>query len=452
MKKILAFTLVILMLLSSFVACKKIVYEEASFDTDAPLDDVVIQTEQVLPDGVIVGGNDQNNSNGNSSLDSGDSEGNGENLGNGEQEEEDDGTCPHAGGEEATCKTESVCSLCGKSYGGFDDNNHEGEEKWVGTASGHKYVYSCCGAGDATEVPHNYVDGVCKDCQYACAEHNGTHSCSICNAFIKHTYSNNTCSECGLVRNENKVTFGSYPQSKVTNSSIISTLNAKNATFIQSNGTWYADVENGTDKYRGVKTTQSGTATWFKYEPISWTVLEEKDGKALVLCDMVIEMLAFDESNSNNYAESTIRAWLNETFINTAFGELAKTVAATIEVDNGNASTGYVNARFTCDNTYDKIFLLSRAELKNTLYGFTTDGTVEDANRKKQASEYAIARLNGGYVATSGAWWWMRTGAPHLTDTTRADLVHNIKVNGTIYNTQANSGTGGVVPAMWIYI
>ena len=252
------------------------------------------------------------------------------------------------------------------------------------------------------------------------------------------------------VRNGNKVIFGVYPQTKVNDSTLTAELDGSNSAWILSNGTWYADVTNGENKYRGVKLAENGTATWFKYEPISWTILEEKDGKALVLCDTVIEILAFDESNSNNYEESTIRAWLNENFINTAFGELAQDVIATIEVDNSNASTGYGNARFTCDNTFDKIFLLSRAELKNTLYGFTTDGTVEDANRKKQASEYAIARLNGGYVATSGAWWWMRTGAPHATDTTRADLAHTVKINGTINNVTVNSTTGGVVPAMWI--
>jgi hypothetical protein len=96
--------------------------------------------------------------------------------------------------------------------------------------------------------------------------------------------------------------------------------------------------------------------------------------------------------------------------------------------------------------------LLSRAELKNELYGFATDGTVQDAKRKKQASEYAIARLNGGYDATNGAWWWMRTGAPHATDTVRADLAHNIKVNGTVNNSTVSSATGGVVPAMWINV
>ena len=96
--------------------------------------------------------------------------------------------------------------------------------------------------------------------------------------------------------------------------------------------------------------------------------------------------------------------------------------------------------------------MLSRAELKNTAYGFVNDGLVQDSARKKQASEYAIARLNGGYDATSGAWWWMRTGAPHETDTVRADLAHTIKVNGTIKNAVVNSVTGGVLPAMWVNV
>ena len=448
MKRILALILVIFMMIVSFASCARGVTE--LYDSDQSDTQQVIQT---APNNDNNLGSETTDDNSDESIENNDNNENNENKENNEDDEVNDNICSHEGGSDATCITESVCELCNQPYGGFDTGVHEGEAEWVSTDTAHKSVYSCCKKMISDEEAHTFVDGVCSVCEYECVEHESDgHSCVKCNVFVAHTYVNNKCSVCGLIKNGKSVTFGSYPKSKVTNSTIVTTLNNSESSWILSNGTWYADVTNGENKYRGVKTSENGTATWFKYEPISWTILEEKDGKALVLCDTVIEMLAFDESNSNNYAESTIRAWLNETFINAAFGELAKAVIATIEVDNSNASTGYVNARFTCDNTFDKIFLLSRAELKNTLYGFTTDGTVEDANRKKQASEYAIARLNGGYVATSGAWWWMRTGAPHASDTTRADLVHNIKINGTINNTSANSTTGGVVPVMWINV
>ena len=250
------------------------------------------------------------------------------------------------------------------------------------------------------------------------------------------------------VRNGKEVTFGLYPQVEVYDTDIIMVLNGAAGSWSSDNGMWYADVDNGGLKYRGVKTSESGEASWFKYEPIVWTVLEEKDGNALILCDMIIDAREYAAS-SNNYADSTIRAWLNSNFINTAFSELQAEFILTTEVDNKN-STGYPNPRFTCDNTNDKVFLLSRADVKNTAYGFTVDGSVSDAVRQKIATAYAISQINGVYDATNGAWWWLRTPAPHATDAQRADLAHTVKVNGTINNAVVSTATGGVVPAMWI--
>lgn len=97
------------------------------------------------------------------------------------------------------------------------------------------------------------------------------------------------------------------------------------------------------------------------------------------------------------------------------------------------------------------MFLLSRADVKNANYGFkaTSNSTLEES-RLKNITAYAIAQINGGYDASNGAWWWLRTPAPHAEDKTRADLVHNIKVNGILNNGTSDQTTGGVVPAMWI--
>ena len=249
------------------------------------------------------------------------------------------------------------------------------------------------------------------------------------------------------IRNGNKVTFGSYPQSKVDDSTLSAELSGLATEWISSKGLWYSDVELDGTKFRGVKTTQSGVASWFKYESVIWTILEENDGKAFVLCDMIIDAMAYDDNN-NNYENSTIRAWLNDEFINTAFSELEQEFILTTLVKNDKESTGYANPRFSGENTLDKIFLLSRVEVK--AYGFNSDGSVQDSTRKKQATAYAISQINGVYDATSGAWWWLRTPAPHATDTVRADLAHTIKVNGTINNSVVSTATGGVLPAMWI--
>jgi hypothetical protein len=163
---------------------------------------------------------------------------------------------------------------------------------------------------------------------------------------------------------------------------------------------------------------------------------------------MIIEAMAYDSSKNNNYEESDIRAWLNADFMNTAFNDIQKQIIATTLVKNDKEGTGYgESARFYGNNTNDKVFLLSRVEVKS--YGFNTNGAVEDPARQKTATAYATAK--GAYAdAKNGAWWWLRTPAPHAEDKTRADLAHTIKINGTLNNGTSDQTTGGVVPAMWI--
>ena len=252
------------------------------------------------------------------------------------------------------------------------------------------------------------------------------------------------------VLNGNKVTFGSYPQSEVTDSALIIELESKAIDWERNNGKWYANIVNDGARYIGITETDSSEAVWFKYEPITWTVLEKKDGKAFLLCDMIIDAKAYSSASNNNYENSDIRAWLNAEFINTAFGELQQAIILTTLVKNDAESTGYAKPRFSGENTNDKIFLLSRVEVK--AYGFNSNGAIEDPARQKEATAYAIAQINGAYDASNGAWWWLRTPAPHATEEKRADLAHTIKVNGSMNNVTVNSVQGGVVPAMWINI
>ena len=354
--------------------------------------------------------------------------------------------CDHVGGS-ATCTHGAVCDSCGNTYSEPNKANHTGVLEWITDADSHKQIYSCCDAVKVAEADHNWDNGVCSDCEYACAHKNENHVCAICAIALGHNYVNGACTECELSVNGNKVTFGSYPQSKVTDGALISALNANASAWTSSNDKLYADVENNGELYRGVKAKASDSASWFKYEPISWTILEEKDGKAFLLCDMIIDAKAYD-NDSNNYEKSDIRAWLNAEFINTAFNELQREVIATTLVDNNdNVINDYSNGnKFFCEDTEDKIFLIAKGEVKNSAYGFSSN-----TDRKMTVTEYAKA--NGVYAdASNGGWWWMRTPCYDSTKSDRSDLAHNLKVDGSIWNTKVSTATGGVVPAMWINI
>ena len=285
---------------------------------------------------------------------------------------------------------------------------------------------------------------------------------------------------------DDTILFGEYPQAKVTDTDLQSTLNSlagdlptsdnsyswtSYGYYISgsvSNYMWYIDVENGGERYRGVYFTSyrpyycsyssstgntyqddNGYTTsniyWFKYEPISWTILNENNGTALILCDMIIDSQQFDYENGsyyNDYAESTIRKWLNETFYNTAFDELQKEIILTTTVDNSVASTGYSSNQYACEDTEDKVFLLSYQELTTYL---TTN-----ASRMKKTTDYAQSQ--GACISTSSSYlgngyWWLRS--PYYGNRSHA---RDVNYDGGIYSHYVSNRSYGVVPALQIQL
>ena len=298
-----------------------------------------------------------------------------------------------------------------------------------------------------------------------------------------------------------KITFGSYPQSEVTNESLIATLNTKagklptksapqkwksfkhyhkykenNEDKAERDFMWYIDIMEGDQKYRGVYFTayrptyvlRSSAATtsyqddngylintvyWFKYEPISWTVLEENsaDGTSLILCDMIIDSGEFDYDSlnskptyDNNYSKSSVRTWLNSTFLTAAFNVTEQAKIQTSTVDNSIISTGHHVNPNACANTKDKIFLLSYAEAVNDKYGLE----LNEARIKKPT---AYAKAQGIYTEKNGTSdWWLRSPAPDPLVFDKSNMtVRGVTSVGNVdsYIT-ANQSYRGIVPAL----
>ena len=248
------------------------------------------------------------------------------------------------------------------------------------------------------------------------------------------------------------VEFGSYPQSKVTDSSLVSALNSvsKNwvsygyysgtgcyatdygtgyATMVQGDWMKYADFTYNGTKYRAVtfsqyrpswtcnpssagKTDQDDNGYtlnniyYFKYEPLKWRVLDPSTG--FVLCESIVDSQAYNNTiyengnywnntehtqYANDYATSSIRAWLNDNFYNTAFSSSQKASILTSELDN----KAY-DSKYDSETTYDKVFLLSYSEMQNTAYGFPANRNPSPA-RQAKGTDYA--KCQGLYVEPS---------------------------------------------------
>lgn len=95
-------------------------------------------------------------------------------------------------------------------------------------------------------------------------------------------------------------------------------------------------------------------------EPIEWLVLEVSSGKALLITKDAIDHKPCHTTYAKIlWQDWTLRRWLNNEFLSTAFTSVEQSQIVLTEISNPANSKYGTNG---CDNTQDKIFLLSIEE------------------------------------------------------------------------------------------
>lgn len=295
--------------------------------------------------------------------------------------------------------------------------------------------------------------------------------------------------------------FGSYPQSKVTDTTVTAKLDALAGTptshpedvswksfqyyasGVVTSSNIYVDVTYADEKYRGIyinsyrpaytksdSTSDNSyqddngyslsTVYWFKYEPITWDILtvDWKNSKALLFSHTLLDSMDYYYSYadrtansktiySNNYEYSHIRYWLNGyasdsyvdnsySFYDTAFCDTEKAKILTTTVDNSAESTGFDPNPYACEDTSDKLFLLSFSEIDNSRLGLDSDW-----NRNKYGSDYAKSQgIRDGYY-----YYWLRS--PDANGRSAMSVDAGGGLHGWSDVSEANSG---VSPALWV--
>ena len=244
-----------------------------------------------------------------------------------------------------------------------------------------------------------------------------------------HNYINFVCNMCRkqveYYIQDGFLYFGSYPQTiKDASVNIISNEKDENGYYTGSDGEKYALLKaNPWDSYtfsNGEKIVRN-KEYFFKVEPIKWNVLEDKDGKVFIFSELILDAHKFDD-NSNDYAASSIRSWLNSDFYNKAFTDKQKEL-----IENTTLKD--------ISNVTDKVFLLSEEEIENTSYGFNSNN-----DRCKKVTDYAKANYAYEYERNKNGWYWLRTpsyaGACGVAD------------DGNVYWSDVCYDRGGVAPAL----
>lgn len=263
------------------------------------------------------------------------------------------------------------------------------------------------------------------------------------------------------------------------------------------NGTKYLGVQMNEYRASGIDAlyddiTDNGyyrlNVYWFKYEPIKWRILTTSGNSAFIMSDIALDFFSMqpdrkseirgdllaaynnspgvpDGTYANNWEYSFIRSWLNETFYNEVFNDLQKEIIKTTRLDNTARSCnpdeypkyyGYAeNAGKNkyadqCNDTDDKIFLLSLRDVTTTAYGFNKDVLAEDPARNLQASDFAkFHGVSMGNTQKDYVTWYTRSPSLAVGNQGYTTFVL-YRDNKGVINSPDLVAEGGVVPALWI--
>ena len=171
-------------------------------------------------------------------------------------------------------------------------------------------------------------------------------------------------------------------------------------------------------------------------EPVEWIVLEKNGNALLVISKNALDCKPFNEINTDKTWEfSTLRTWLNNSFLQAAFSNSELNHIASTNV-RAEKNPEYDTAAGR--DTQDQVFLLSISEAEKNF--------LSDYERMCTCTDYAKAQ--GAYTGINGqCWWWLRSPG---CDSSIAAYVSSFDGSVNYKGISVNYDSLCIRPAMWI--
>ena len=294
-----------------------------------------------------------------------------------------------------------------------------------------------CGEAEGEPTPHNWLEATCQ-APKTCTDCGGTEGMLAPHAWREATYEEPiTCAECGITEGNpltRPVVTATAPPVTTTVPPVTTTpppvatpINERVGEIIQFGG-------------------------------YDWRILDIQDGKALLISDKILENRAYHNKRVDTWADSDLRAYLNDEFYN-SFS--AKDRARIAEVTNTNPDNQWFGTPGGA-NTQDRIFLLS---LDEVVKYFGDSGQL--ANRPSeyvrqiddQYNENRVAYHVGGTYYYGNIWqdtytvgagdpraWWLRSPGGisyYAASVGGSGLIYS-------YGSDVIINEYGVRPALWL--
>ena len=187
-------------------------------------------------------------------------------------------------------------------------------------------------------------------------------------------------------------------------------------------------------------------------EEIQWQVLEldEVNQKALLISKFGLEARPYHKEQTNvTWETCSLRKWLNEDFLETAFTKAERQAILVTNVDNGKTQ-GNMNTDGG-NPTRDSVFLLSYAEAVR-YYGVYWVKLMFNSNTASRAFATGYARSQGAKTSDSfvteqgwnaGSWWLRSTNGNHLQAV-------RIGSEGSAAYSDITDASNCVRPVLWV--
>lgn len=182
------------------------------------------------------------------------------------------------------------------------------------------------------------------------------------------------------------------------------------------------------------------------YMPIEWQILDIDGDCALLLSRYGLDSKSYNETFASiTWEDCTLRRWLNDTFINRAFTAEEQAVILMTNVNNKRTPSYFGSGG---NNTWDKVFLLSYAEVKKYFEGERYDKLRADCRvvptdyaRAHGASTYGNDKTADNESVSD---WWLRSPGDYQWDAAY------VTTSDSIYESRVDTEYFCVRPALWV--
>lgn len=177
-------------------------------------------------------------------------------------------------------------------------------------------------------------------------------------------------------------------------------------------------------------------------EEIEWLVLDEQRDKALLISRYGLDVKQYNEEKTSiTWEECSLRKWLNNTFLCSAFSAEERKAILVTEIDNSRDQGNDKWNIYGGKNTEDRIFALSYKEASEYFKNDKDRMTIPTKYAKNQGALLSKENVQDGEET---CWWWLRSpgGSEHYAA--------HVYDDGALVADGVNFSTLCVRPAFWI--